>query len=235
MREHFVLRSDPDFLEWESFMRFRLHYEGPLMASKGDVQDGQNDRRAPHKHSLRRAFHRQLKHLWHTNSFLSSVRGGYDIFGIPRPEGYPERLADEPLLRDVIGNIFVINNRRFAPLVCKRFDLLCGLEVLLLRRDRPGGIIQGRDIDNRLKTLFDALKMPSNLSELAGCEFNDDEDPMFVLLQDDSLITQVKVETDDLLDPPAHAGADDSFVRLLVTVDLRAYNINMFNLSFGGG
>ena len=214
-------------------MRFRLHYEGPLRASKGDAQDGQLDKRRLHKHSLRRAFHGQLKHLWHSQKFLKSIRGGYDIFRIPPPDDYPENYDDQPLLRDIIGDIHVVNGRRFAPLVCKQFDLLCGLDILLLRRDPPCGIIRGRDIDNRLKTLFDALKMPANLSEMADCEFGDEEDPMFVLLQDDSLITHVTVETDELLDPPTIAGRDDSFVRVLITVDLRPYNVNMFNLSFG--
>jgi hypothetical protein len=103
----------------------------------------------------------------------------------------------------------------------------------MLRRDKPGGIIQARDIDNRLKVVFDALRMPKNGIELANCTIDPANDPMFVLLQDDSLISHVAVETDELLDPPAQAGNDDSFVRLLITVDIRPYQSSMlFTLGF---
>lgn len=89
--------------------------------------------------------------------------------------------------------------------------------------------MQSRDLDNRLKVLFDALRMPQNPNELTGEDFQQDEDPMFVLLQDDSLITSVSVETDELLSPANH---DDSQVRLTISVNLRPYNVNMFNISF---
>jgi hypothetical protein len=34
------------------------------------------------------------------------------------------------------------------------------LNILFLRADIPGKVVQSGDIDNRLKTLFDALRMP---------------------------------------------------------------------------
>jgi len=116
-----------------------------------------------------------------------------------------------------------------VPLVCKQFSLTCSVEILLLRSDRPGGIFNARDIDNRLKVIFDALRKPANEKELEGIEIDDDEKPMFVLLEDDSLISSVAVETDELLSP---ANGDDSEVRLTVSVSLKPYEVNMFNLSF---
>jgi hypothetical protein len=72
-----------------------------------------------------------------------------------------------------------------------------------LRRDHPGNLVSyGGDIDNRLKTLFDALRMPNTCDELAGVPPEADEDPFYVLLEDDALITKVSVTTDRLLLPP---------------------------------
>lgn len=77
--------------------------------------------------------------------------------------------------------------------------------------------------------IFDALRMPRALNEFTQ---EDSENPMFVLLQDDSLISSVQIETDTLLDPPSIAGRDDSYVRLLVELDIRPYYPSMFGLSF---
>lgn len=70
---------------------------------------------------------------------------------------------------------------RFAPLVTTRYDLIATIELLFLRPEPPGRLIsQGGDIDNRLKTLFDALRMPRVTSELpSGDAPRQDEDPFF--------------------------------------------------------
>ena len=61
-------------------------------------------------------------------------------------------------------------------------------------RGRPGHAVQ--DVDNRLKTIFDALRMAKGADELgrntASPQVPDkSEDPFFVVLQDDKLITHV--------------------------------------------
>ena len=58
------------------------------------------------------------------------------------------------------------------------------------------------------------------------------EDPFFCLLEDDSQVSHLEVETDTLLDPPTDDRSDDSRARLVVTVELRPYYATMFNLSF---
>jgi len=76
------------------------------------------------------------------------------------------------------------------------------LEILFLRRDNPGYLIaSGGDIDNRIKVLFDGLRMPNTVAELGGIPLEPDEDPFFCLLEDDNLITSVSVTTDRLLIP----------------------------------
>jgi hypothetical protein len=76
------------------------------------------------------------------------------------------------------------------------------LDILFLRRDGPGSLIKsGGDIDNRLKVLFDGLRMPQGSEELCGDSPCQDEDPFYCLLEDDKLISKVQVETNWLLTP----------------------------------
>lgn len=230
-REVVTLRRDADPIVGEPVVQFRLYYEGPLFAAKGDAFDGQTDRRRAHKQAIRSAFHKQLQHFWNVHPALSELNMPWGIF----------RMADQTTggensrkytLAEGLASLNKINGVSFVPLVCERFSLLCDLHVLLLRRDKPGGILQARDLDNRLKTLFDALRMPKNGLEMADVTIAADEDPMFVLLEDDSLISSVSVETDELLDPPEESGKDDSYVRIVLNVKLHPYHVNMFNLSF---
>lgn len=206
-------------------MKFRLYYEGELRPSGRDPVGAQSDQLAEHKHKIRKQFHPQMKELWRTNKFLSThtVDGAY--WGMP---------GKRPNLRDALAAQYNEYGYRFVPLVCERFDLLCSLSVLFLRRDTPGSIIYGGDIDNRLKTIIDALRRPRNALELRGNEAPAaDEDPFFCLLDDDKQVTHFEVETDTLLTPPLlDNNADARLARLVVTVELKPYNVDMFNLSF---
>ena len=208
-QEHVTLRRDADPFETEPLVKFRLFYEGPLYGAKGDAQDGQKDRRRGHKHAIRMSFHRQLKRFWQTHPWLKESRAGWDVLGIERPQ--VRHWSEAPYMWEHLAALHNTCGHRFVPLVCEQFKLLCEMDVLLLRRDRPGGIFQSRDIDNRLKILFDALRMPKNGMEIGDENFTDDEDPCFVLLQDDSLINNVTVETDELLAPQSETGGDDSY------------------------
>lgn len=89
----------------------------------------------------------------------------------------------------------------FIPLITAPNGLVCRLDVLLLRQDQPGTILQrGGDIDNRIKLLIDALRIPSDETEIEKREDDEpDPNPMYWLLQDDNLITNLKVQTDRLL------------------------------------
>jgi hypothetical protein len=74
--------------------------------------------------------------------------------------------------------------------------------------------------------------MPDNVSELGGYTTpGEDEDPFFVLLQDDKLITHISVETDVLHEQTTNAyDANDS--RLVISVTIRPANVTMQNLDF---
>jgi threonine synthase len=75
----------------------------------------------------------------------------------------------------------------------------------------------GGDIDNRIKVLFDALRMPKIGEFDAETPPAPDEAPFFCLLQDDSLITEIKVTTDRLL-TPLQTEEDSDDVHLVIHV-----------------
>jgi hypothetical protein len=152
-------------------LEFRVIYRGPLPAQ------GSGDTRSKEKQSIRRAVHPQLKELWKQNATKL---------------GNASQAADN----------FARCGFRFCPLLTKEHLTGCSLDILFLRRDNPGNLIRsGGDIDNRIKVLLDGLRMPQECSEVSKATPSEDEDPFFCLLQDDSLITEIKVTTDRLLVP----------------------------------
>jgi hypothetical protein len=232
------LRPKEDDPEWGPRMRFRLTYQGELKASGRDPETGQRDRMAEHKQSIRKVFHGQLKRLWQSNKFLREHRMGSNEAATSPAEQAQQaaQWGDGPNTRvpmaEAIAAKFRRNGYRFVPLVCEDFSLLCSLDILFLRRDFPLGVISAGDLDNRVKTLIDALRMPKSANELRGNEMPGvGEDPFFCLLEDDDLVTALTVETDMLLDPP-NGEADHGEVKLVISVELKPYDVNMFNLSF---
>jgi hypothetical protein len=121
---------------------------------------------------------------------------------------------------------------RFVPLVHRSHNLACSLaELIFLRREKPGAIVHGGDLDNRLKILFDALRIPHDISELAGATPSSDGERMFCLLEDDSLITRVSVQTHQLLEPLT-ASREDSDVDLLMHVGIHSTYPMIGNIGF---
>jgi hypothetical protein len=105
-------------------------------------------------------------------------------------------------------------------LVTEELKGVAELDIALLRPGAPGRIVtQGGDIDNRLKTLFDALSMPPHPNALPiGVKPANDESPFFCLLEDDKLITSVSVRAEQLLE----AVSDPAEVDLTIRVRVRA-------------
>jgi hypothetical protein len=112
----------------------------------------------------------------------------------------------------------------FVPLIHEGSGSVCALDILFLRRERPGELITNEgDIDNRIKVLFDALRYPKNGGELAGATPSANETPFCCLLEDDKLITEVKVVTDELLTPRLNP-EPQSYVELVIHVRTIAMN-----------
>jgi hypothetical protein len=193
-------------------MEFRLTYDGPLYATSN--RTGRPD----HKHEIRKAFHPRLKRFWEINNVLK------------------ERIvcANETTTpyKDWLATQFERCGYRFVPLVVERLSLFCAVDVLFLRPDPPGRVFDSGDIDGRLKTLFDALRIPRSADELGKYQTpGDGEDPMYCLVENDVLISKVTVETDLLLEPTGKCpGYNDA--RLIVGVKLRPYGVSTYNLDF---
>jgi hypothetical protein len=219
-------------------MRFRLTYRGELRPTQRDPLKDKADPLAAHKHRIRQEFHRQLKQLWATNKFLrehqlsrrTALRPSRPIADENAYWGSEDKL--EPMA-DVVADMYRENGYRFVPLVREAISLLCSLEILFLRRDIPGSALAAGDIDNRLKTVIDALRRPRHPNELVGHEKpSDGEDPFFCLMEDDSQVSHLTVETDTFLEPPSGREADIQLAQLVITVDVKPYYVTNFNLSF---
>jgi len=173
-------------------MQFTLSYRGELK-SNGDKE---------HKHNLRRHFHVQLANLWKQ----------------PPLKDRPELTADPQ------GNLSLLIRQgsfRFVPLVSTRINAIADLDILMLRPGVPGDIIKvGGDIDNRLKTLLDALKVPEANAIPPNCTPQSGEDPFCCLLEDDKLVTSIRIETDRLLD-----ASSENEVLLVVRVSTKLTKI----------
>lgn len=193
-------------------MELRLTYAGFLMGSN------KADPRGKHKHEIRKVFHRQLKRFWEHHPLLQNAQG----FG-----------GEKITLMEQRAQEFAHNNYRFVPLATTNLSLHCSLSILFLRPDVPGGLLKSADLDNRLKTLFDALRMPQNKDELGGYDMpGDGEDPFFCLLQDDALIANASVSTDMLLED-VEGAYNKNQARLVITVNIRPYMVTINNLDFG--
>jgi hypothetical protein len=205
-------------------MEFRLTYAGPLSATQGNEVGGRAKRQ--HKHDIRKRFHPQLKQLREITPFLKTgERSGPSTFLLEESPD-PPRLDIESLAAK-----YGVDGWNFVPLVTEELNLICELDILLLRPQRPGKVISAGDLDNRLKTLVDALRIPKKGEGYADLPQESDEKPFHCLLADDSIISKVSIETDQLLELLDSRNSND--VRLVITVRLRPYEMNLWNLPFG--
>jgi hypothetical protein len=186
-------------------MRLVLHYRGPLR-SNGDPL---------HKQQIRSHFSAQLKTLWFQPPLLE-LHGMYLKPRDPASPGYS-------FLRQVGGVDFI-------PLVVAEADTVAELRIMMLRPGPIGAILhQGGDIDNRLKTLFDALSLPQENQVRVSAAAQPFDQPVYCLLEDDRLVTLVEVRAEQLLepvDPP-------STVDLTIAVRTRTTRVTMSNMTFG--
>jgi hypothetical protein len=186
-------------------MRFSLYYRGELRAA------GNNSNRASEKHQLRLNFHPQLKDLW-TRTPLKTVA---DQFLDPAYE---------------LSCVKEVDGHRFASLICSRHHLLARLSITFLRPEEPGNLItEGGDIDNRMKTLLDALSVPKAGQLPTGFQPSGDEVPLHCLLEDDNLVSQLNIRVDRLLAP-----SNRKEVILLIDIDVSAIMATFKNSVFTG-
>ena len=190
-------------------MKFRLLYEGPI-APRQKIG-------LPDVHAIRKSLHPQLYSLW---QFLPLAAEVSKVL-----------LRHEDASDNQIGIIETRGNTLFTPIVTKRLDLMCELDITFLRKQAPGQLIgEGGDIDNRVKTLLDALSVPPFSQQDFFRDKGDLDHPVHCLLQDDSLVTRLSVETDRLLRPTTGEHDLVAIIQVKVTASRLSFaNIGIVN------
>jgi hypothetical protein len=203
-------------------MKFTLTYDGSL-ASNGKPRA---------KQAIREQIHPQLVELWDSHPTLKALRQQRHV--APHIAGLPfeptldangnQRFLDVDLCEPVTKKQY-----QFLLLVRQRLALTCSLKIMFLRKEAPGRIYQGGDIDNRIKTLLDALAVPQHDEQV--------DRPTIVgmthcLLEDDSLITGLDIHTHRLL---GSNKTTTNEVRLIMEVDVQVTMPRVHNLKFLGG
>jgi len=224
----FINTGEP--IKERDLVEFRLLYEGTVPSTG-------NTNKPADVHAIRRVFHPQLRSLW---SVLPQLRELSESLG---REQYIEAINTktiQPDPEDFTRKAFQIMGRNWSrggyecvPLVTEDLSLRCALDILLLRPGEKKYIFEQGDIDGQVKTLFDALKIPKNLNEAGGSPPQADETPFFCLLEDDKLITEVRVVSDQLLLLPKAKilEANDCFA--VVTVKINYKSPTTFDNWFG--
>lgn len=192
--------ADADFRAGECALKITLTFEGSLQTG---------GKKSARKHARRLIFHNQLKRLWSVNPILANWR-------LPTQTG--ETASAPTVLAESHAKFGVF---QFVPLITKELSVEAALEFRILRPTNFKG--QNADPDNIVKTLIDSLKMPQHLDELPpSAQPGLGETPLFVLMQDDSLLSKITSINDELLEPVCGKTAiERSDTRALIDVYIR--------------
>lgn len=120
---------------------------------------------------------------------------------------------------------------QFVPLLSRWNHRVCEVRIELWRRSEPGEILDpGGDIDNRVKTLFDGLRMPHHEDEIDATSLTSGR--CFCLLEDDALITKLTISAHRMYRPVA--GVEDStWAELSIYVTVKATFPSLTNIPLG--
>lgn len=145
-----------------------------------------------------------------------------------------ELLRTHPALRNGFADNYIttidVQGAKYRPLLHRKQDVICGVSITFLSKEDPGQLVrQDGDIDNRIKTLFDGLRMPNKGDTIPTGKpaFN----PMCCLMEDDSMITGLSVKTDRLL---SASNSPATWVHLLIEVHTSVSVVTMQNATFLG-
>ncbi len=217
-------------------MKFTLIYDDDLPAA------GNNTPAVPAS-KIRNKLHPQLLDLWQTHVVFrqlartarttkSGATWGSGQYNSPNLPDYNEPIR--PVFEgqiDLCAAIDVPNVGQFNPVIRKSLHLACALDILFLRHEQPFNLMKnGGDIDNRLKTLFDGLRMPDPKAEYKGDL--PAANPLCVLLEDDALISDVSIKSGMLLGDPIK---NKHLVRLTIDVTIKVLRVTEQNQCLIGG
>ncbi len=185
-------------IQREEEMRFSLKYDGLLLSSSD------KHTRVKNKNHIR----------WYLADQVSALIISGDFTRLPRADNEQE-LYDQ--------SCRTFKHCVFYPAICKGL-LACNLTIRIERKERPGSLFEhDGDLDNRLKTLFDALKVPRNEGEVTDPPVSADGRIITdcpCLLEDDSMVTGLSVAIIPSLEslPKGH-------VRITIDVEIKPHDL----------
>lgn len=182
-------------------MEFCLHYFGPLKSNAGPIE----------KHQIRCQLHHQLKSICSSYPFLSSFEPDFNE---------TRKQTEKPLFKE-------IDEKKYWFLICECLSTSVDLNLTLLVPHQTHAIVSGGDVDNRIKTLFDGLRIPQIENEIPNNDSFDYSEGMFCLLEDDKLINNIQIQMFQ-----DHAPIDDKSCRVLIKVNTRINGAKWGNLNF---
>jgi len=211
-------------LPGEECVDFTLKYSGPLYSAQATAA-----KRA--KSHLRIEFDRQLTVLWSVHPVLRKEDAGR--FERRRVgEGKMADLTPPVLYESELWRRCLVGGIDYVPLVTYGHRMHCHLAIRLHSRRAPGGIVHhGADLDNRLKALIDALRVPDPGQNTTQPESAGTEPLMYCLLEDDSLVTKLSIETFRLLKPEQESAshADANYAEVDIDVHVAPISPGAYN------
>lgn len=179
-------------------MRFTLVYEGDLPPNgKAEV-----------KWYIRRKLEPQLRKLWNVPPFDSIAK-------YKDPNYQPDTCY--------VG--IKAGEFEYIPCISTKLHMRAELQIRLLSSTMPGGLLRSGDIDNRLKTLLDALSIPGAQQVPKNADTETDHQ-VFCLLENDCLVTRIDVTNDRLLTEL------DGSKKVIVLIEVHpvAFTVTMANI-----
>ncbi len=119
----------------------------------------------------------------------------------------------------------IIKGIVFIPLVIESFYAEINITMLVPGQEWMPVFSRG-DIDNKVKTLLDALRVPQNENELPT-NINPEPNPFYCLLMDDRLISKVSIEKRRIWFP-----SRGNKVKLVIDVKIKEHTNRIYNFRY---
>jgi len=198
-------------------MKLTLRFRGDLPSNGGPEE----------KHAIRLQLHSQLEAFWQKDSRLEDI--SKNLKGLQVPTLKSSRFE---VTRPIKGaqNFFwrhPLCGHNFVPLVTGVRESHCHLSLRFYRRTEDEGILfDGGDIDNRLKTFFDALQVPQSSEQIPPSSRNPKGDSnewptIFCLVDNDRSITKLAIESFILLTAiPSDCKRPENYAEIDIDVEI---------------
>ena len=181
-------------------------------------------------HKVRCVFHDQLVDYWQRDSRLARINQRL-IKPFLRSARFPRgdvRRADRGHKIRSENQIYryrQVHQIRFVPLATRWRYLRCELSMRIHRyegdMDRGGILDNNGDLDNKCKTIVDALRVPS--PECLDPSTRHSSRLFFCVLEDDRLVDRITMETRNILGPRPPKGNE---TEIDADIDVRIYPIH---------